>query len=151
MNRKIDTFRAIQNDYWIATTLGTVFFSAVITFISVISNRFILADSLNTNVLAAGTGVFALISIILIPLRIRYIQGIFDNGVEVKAAIKSHSIYKANLKLNLEFEYLGQVHNQRLEQVITRNTKHFIDAKEVVLVIDPNNLNRLLLRDVYIS
>ncbi len=151
MNHNLDIFKTIQNDSWIAPALGTVFFSVVITFISVISNHFILANSVNTNVLAVVTVFSALISIILIPLRIRYIQRIFDNGVEVKAVIKSHSIYKANLKLTLEFEYLGQVHNQKLEQVITRNTKRFIDAKEVVLVVDPNNLHRLLLRDVYIS
>ncbi len=144
-------FKIAQNDSWVTPTIGSFIFLVAITAIVQIVNWITGVELSDIKQYILITGVFFLIALIFIPLRVRYVRDIFENGVEVKAQVVSTKIYRANLKLTLLYGFQGQSVEKSIDQVITRQTKHYIHEKEVTLVLNQNHPNRILLRDAYLS
>lgn len=139
----------LRNDSWAATNIASVVFMAAITAIVQIVNWVTGTEISNVGDYLMITGVVVVVAAVFIPFRVRHVLGIFENGVEVRAAVLSKKAHKANLKLNLRYKFNGADCEKTLDQVITEHTKHFLEDQEVLLVVDQNNPGRILLRDAY--
>jgi hypothetical protein len=139
----------LRNDSWTTTTLGSAVFMAVITAIVQIVNWATGMELSDVGNYLTITGVTFAIAAVFVPIRIKYVLDVFENGVETKASVVSTKVHKANMKLTLKYNFNGVDSQKTLDQVITGHTKRFLEEKEVVLVIDQYNPNRILLRDVY--
>lgn len=139
----------LRNDSWAATNIASVVFMAAITAIVQIVNWVTGMELSNVDDYLMITGVTAAVAVVFIPLRVRHVMGVFENGMEVRAMVVSKRIHKANLKLNLRYKVNGADWEKTLDQVITEHTKHFLEDQEVLLVVDQYNPGRILLRDAY--
>lgn len=139
----------LRNDSWAATNIASVVFMAAITAIVQIVNWVTGMELSNVDDYLMITGVTAAVAVVFIPLRVRHVMGVFENGMEVRATVVSKRIHKANLKLNLRYKVNGADWEKTLDQVITEHTKHFLEDQEVLLVVDQYNPGRILLRDAY--
>lgn len=97
------------------------------------------------------TSISGFTAVIIKFWRIRYVNEVLENGHKVSAQVLSVSTYKSNMRLNLRYSYLGQIHEKKLDHVITGRTKKLLKQKEVSLVIDQNNPKHILLWDTYFS
>ncbi len=139
----------LRNDSWAATNLATAVFMAIITAIVQIVNLVTGMELSNVGDYLMITGVTIAVAAIFIPFRVRYVMGVFENGVEVRATVLSKKAHKANLKLNLRYKVNGTDWEKTFDQVITEHTKHFLEDQEITLVVDQYNPKRILLRDAY--
>lgn len=139
----------LRNDSWAATNIASVVFMAAITAIVQIVNWVTGMELSNVDDYLMITGVTTAVAAVFIPLRVRHVMGVFENGMEVRATVVSKRIHKANLKLNLRYKVNGADWEKTLDQVITEHTKHFLEDQEVLLVVDQYNPGRILLRDAY--
>lgn len=89
-------------------------------------------------------------SIIVIAVRLPYVTATFEHGVEVNAQILKSSVFRTAWTLHLRYIHLGQTHELKMKQLITEKTKHMLEKKELVLIIDQRNPNNILIRDVYL-
>lgn len=141
--------KILRNDSWAAPATGAFLAISLYTLIAQIVNWVagmelsIISDYLMI------AGVTCVISSLVVLYRTRYIRSIFENGIEVKASVVSKKVHRADLKLTLKYDFLGQPREKVLDQVITERTKHFLEEKEVVLVVDQYNPSRILLKGVY--
>lgn len=139
----------LRNDSWAATNIASVVFMAAITAIVQIVNWVTGMELSNVDDYLMITGVTTAVAAVFIPLRVRHVMGVFENGMEVRAMVVSKRIHKTNLKLNLRYKVNGADWEKTLDQVITEHTKHFLEDQEVLLVVDQYNPGRILLRDAY--
>jgi hypothetical protein len=150
MNGKPGIINIIQNDSWAAPVLGVFIMSLSMTTIVLLTDQMVgnlKAVNIPTFIWMTGISFFA--SIFTSIQRIRYVNKVFENGLMLKAQVIESSHYKSTLQMKLRYTYLTQTHEKKLKQVITGKTKKLIDQKEVTLVIDQNNPDHILLRDVY--
>lgn len=139
----------LRNDSWAVTTIGSAVFMAAITTIAYIANRLTGVEFSDVGDYLMITAVSFAIAAIFVPIRVKYVLNIFENGVETKASVVSIKVHKANMKMTLKYNLNGADTQTTVDQVITGRTKRFLEEKEVVLVVDPYNARRILIRDVY--
>ena len=142
-------FNILRNDSWAATTIAAAVFMAIITMIVQIANWVTGTELSNVGNYLMITGVSFVVAAVFVPIRVKYVLDVFENGVETKASVVSTKVHKANMKLTLKYNFSGIDDQKTLDQVITEHTKHFLEEKEVVLVIHQYKPDRILLRDVY--
>jgi hypothetical protein len=96
------------------------------------------------------TGVAFIIAVIIVAWRLRYVAEVFENGVEVKAQITGVKINRGGMSLTLQYAYLGQPREVKIDQVITGKTKPLLSQKEVTLVIHQEKIKNILIREAYL-
>lgn len=151
MNRKPSIRSIVQNDSWAATALGVFVMLLVMTSIVLTTNQFVgNLKTAKASDFIWMTGISCLVAIFTALFRIRYVRRVFENGLAVKAQVIESSHYKATLQMKLRYTYLAQVHEKQLKQIITGKTKSLLHQKEVTLVIDQKNPDRILIWDAYL-
>lgn len=139
----------LRNDSWAATTLAAAFFLGIITTIAQIANWVTGMELSDIGNYLRITGAALAFAAVFVPLRVRHVLGIFENGVETKAQVVSIKVHRTNMKFTLNYKFNGSDRQSTLDQVITGHTRRFLKAKEVVLIVDRVNPSRILLRDAY--
>jgi hypothetical protein len=97
--------------------------------------------------------VFVVGFVVGVPLaiwRIRYIQKLFSNGIEVVGQITNISFYKDRGKFEYTYTYQGQVYFGNNAIMETEKTHRLLAYSQVVLLVNPDEPKHALIRDVYI-
>lgn len=152
MIQKPDVFSILKNDSATASSMGSFIFAIAITSILYVMKALTGIVPANVNpVHFIWLTLAALIySIIVIAVRLPYVTATFEHGVEVNAQILKSSVFRTAWTLHLRYIHLGQTHELKMKQLITEKTKHMLEKKELVLIIDQRNPNNILIRDVYL-
>ena len=152
MDQKPSLINILQNDNWSAPAIGVFVALLIMTSIVLVTLQFTtISEVPSATPFIIMTSISGFATVLITLWRIRYINEIFENGYKVTAQVLSMSAYRSNMRLKLRYTYLSQIHEQKLEQVITERTKKLLQQKEVTLVIDQNNPKHILLWDVYFS
>lgn len=152
MDQKPSLINILQNDNWSAPAIGVFVALLIMTSIVLVTLQFTtISEVPSATPFIIMTSISGFAGVLITLWRIRYINEIFENGYKVTAQVLSMSAYRSNMRLKLRYTYLSQIHEQKLDQVITERTKKLLQQKEVTLVIDQNNPKHILLWDVYFS
>lgn len=149
MPKKPKLLKILRNDSWAAIFIGVLIGLSIITLLAHAANMFTGMELSNIGEYLLILGVVFVFALIVVPYRLKYVSDIFENGVEVKARVASKKVHRADLKLTLKYDFNGSNCEKVLDQLITSQTKHFLDESEVILIIDQYNPEHVLLRDVY--
>jgi hypothetical protein len=82
--------------------------------------------------------------------RIRYIQQMFSDSVEVVGQITNISIYKDRGRFEYTYTYQGQLYSGNNFIMKTKKSQHLRSNSQVVLLVNPDEPTQTLIRDVYI-
>jgi hypothetical protein len=88
-----------------------------------------------------------------IPLaiwRIRSIQQIFSKSVEVVGEITNISFYKDRGRVEYAYSYMGQDYSGGNAIMKTRKTQQLSTGNQIVLLVNPDEPKRALIRDLYV-
>ena len=152
MDQKPSLINILQNDNWSAPAIGVFVALLIMTSIVLVTLQFTtISEVPSATPFIIMTSISGFATVLITLWRIRYINEVFENGYKVTAQVLSMSAYRSNMRLKLRYTYLSQIHEQKLDQVITERTKKLLQQKEVTLVIDQNNPKHILLWDVYFS
>lgn len=152
MDQKPSLINILQNDNWSAPAIGVFVALLIMTSIVLVTLQFTtISEVPSATPFIIMTSISGFATVLITLWRIRYINEVFENGYKVTAQVLSMSAHRSNMRLKLRYTYLSQIHEQKLEQVITERTKKLLQQKEVTLVIDQNNPKHILLWDVYFS
>ena len=150
MDPKPGILRILQSDSWAVSFLGGLIYTLVITIIVLATYPYLHEPkSINPPFFIGMTIVSFIAAIFVCIIRVRYVKQVFENGVTVKAQVIKSRAFRSNLHLTLRYTYLSQVFEKKVEQVITGKTRKLRDQTVVDLIIDPENPDRVLIRDVY--
>jgi membrane-bound metal-dependent hydrolase YbcI (DUF457 family) len=97
--------------------------------------------------------IFAAISaaaLVVIFWRVRLIKGIIENGIEAKATISSISFYKDRGRVEYIYNHEGQKYMRGNGIMKTKRTKNLRVDDTVIVMIDPGNPGKALIRDLYL-
>jgi hypothetical protein len=82
--------------------------------------------------------------------RIRSIQQMFANSVEVVGQITNISFYKDRGRVEYTYTYQNQNYSAGSAIMKTGKTRQLSSGSQVVLLVNPNEPKRALIRDLYI-
>ncbi|MBK8421662.1 hypothetical protein [Candidatus Villigracilis saccharophilus] len=152
MDQKPSVSSILHNDNWTAPATGVFAALLIMTSIVALTLQFTtISEVPSATPFIIMTSISGFAAVLITLWRIRYINEVFENGYKVTAQVLSMSAHRSNMRLKLRYTYLSQIHEQKLDQVITERTKKLLQQKEVTLVIDQNNPKHILLWDVYFS
>ncbi len=152
MDQKPSVSSILHNDNWTAPATGVFAALLIMTSIVALTLQFTtISEVPSATPFIIMTSISGFAAVLITLWRIRYINEVFENGYKVTAQVLSMSAHRNNMRLKLRYTYLNQIHEQKLDQVITERTKKLLQQKEVTLVIDQNNPKHILLWDVYFS
>ncbi len=82
--------------------------------------------------------------------RIRSIQQIFSKSVEVVGQVTNISFYKDRGRVEYSYTYLGQNYSGGNAIMKTGKTQQLHTGNQVVLLVNPDEPKRALIRDLYV-
>ncbi len=82
--------------------------------------------------------------------RIRSILEMFSRNVEVVGQITGISFFRDRGQIQFTYNYFNQAYSGVTAIMKTRRTEQLQRGQEVILLIDPNDPKRALIRDLYV-
>jgi hypothetical protein len=82
--------------------------------------------------------------------RIRTIQQLFSKGIEVVGQITNVSFYRDRGRIEYSYSHGGQAYAGGNAIMKTRQTQQLRSGNQVVLLVNPDEPKRALIRDLYI-
>jgi hypothetical protein len=153
----VPAYKIVITDYYslVAFTIPVVFwtFYIVITLLGYFPN-FGRVESLDRS----DASFFLFLAIVLTPptfffllLRIRAIRHLLQEGQEIKGEIIHKSFYRRRGRIEYTYHYKGELYYNGNALMQTPAIKYLKEGDKVVLLVDPKNPQRALIRVLYIN
>jgi hypothetical protein len=152
-NRTPNLLKLLQNDSQTAGGVYGFLASGAMTVIVIIMKLIFphsQSPDLNPSPFLWFTGIIFLYAVPTVVWRMGIVKTLFENGMEVKARIERFKMRRASVILTLIYSFNGQIYEKDYHQVNTRTSLRILEQGEAILLVDPNNPNHFLLRDLYI-
>lgn len=91
--------------------------------------------------------------ILFVPLivwRINYYNSLFKNAEEIAGHITSIYFYRDRGKIIYEYIYKGEKYFAQNAIFKSENTRYYQKGDEIILLVDPKNPKKAIIRDIYI-
>lgn len=104
-----------------------------------------------------GTGVFlyvaaaaAPIGVALLLWRVQHFKSLFEQGQTVTGHIRNIRFYRDRGRIEFSFVHNGQTFTRGNAVMRTRQTRSLRSGEDVVLIFDPADPRRAIVRDLYV-
>lgn len=92
-----------------------------------------------------------LVSIPIVLWRIGYIRNMFARGYEIPSQITNIGFFRGRGRVEYAYTYQDRQHRGWNGIMKVKQTQNLISGDNVILIVDPDNPKRALIRDFYIK
>lgn len=82
--------------------------------------------------------------------RLTFILDLFQRGSEAAAVVEDVGVWRTYLTLHLVYTVRGQCYFYALSVLPTRRAKEVSQRDEVIVLVDPDNPRRVVVKDLYL-
>jgi hypothetical protein len=145
MNKGFSLAKLIKTDYVaFISALTPLILCGIYLVVPLVSK-----ESWKDNTILLIYGAMVVLSLGLFIWRIQVFRSVFNDGIETLATLISIYYYRGRGRLQYTYSYLGQEYTAR--NIVNRiaATRALTLGQQVVVLVDPSNPKRALIRDLY--